>query len=91
MTKRYSAQFKAAAVEQVYKKAAGQTRESIAISLGISVGSLDKWLASDRLINGRGVESEHQRIQSLEAEVKHLKEVNEILKKASAYFARHQK
>lgn len=91
MTKRYSAQFKAAAVEQVYKKTNGQSRETIAKSLGVSLGSLDKWLAADRLLNGRAVANEHQRLQALEAEVKHLKEVNDILKKAAAYFAKHQK
>lgn len=91
MAKRYSSQFKASAVEQVHKKTAGQSIPSIAATLGIGESTLNKWLSDDRAANGTQVADEHKRIRALEAENKHLKEVNEILKKASAYFAAHQK
>lgn len=91
MAKRYSPQFKASALEQVYKKSAHQSIKSIADALGIGESTLDKWLSVDRAANGTQFADEHKRILALEAENKHLREVNDILKKASAYFATHQK
>jgi transposase-like protein len=91
MAKRYSQQFKAGAVEQVHKKAAHQSIPTIAAALGIGESTLNKWLSDDRANNGTQIADEHKRIRELEADNKHLKEVVEILKKASAYFAAHQK
>jgi transposase len=91
MAKHYSQQFKSAAVEQVNKKATGQSIGSIAQALGIGESTLNKWLATDRASNNTHIADEHKRIAQLEAEIKHLKEVNDILKKAAAYFAKHQK
>jgi transposase len=91
MAKRYSSQFKASAVEQVHKKTTTQSIKSIASTLGVGESTLDKWLAIDRASNGSQVSDEHKRMLALEAENKHLREVNDILKKAAAYFAKHQK
>lgn len=91
MAKRYSEQFKASAVEKVHKKSTSQSIKSIALALGIGESTLDNWLSIDRIKNGGQVADEYKRISALEAENKHLREVNDILKKAAAYFAKHQK
>lgn len=57
--------------------------------------TLAKWIAAEygslsTTHKGRFSDDE-KRITTLEAEVKQLKEVNEVLKKAAAYFAKHQK
>ena len=91
MANHYSQQFKSAAVEQVNKKTAGQSIGSIAQALGIGESTLNKWLAIERSSNNSHIADDHKRIAQLEAENKHLKEVNYILKKAAAYFAKHQK
>ena len=96
MANRYSSQFKAAAVAQV-KNQPQRTIEQIASDLGIGKSSLAKWIAAENNSHssarkGRfNDDDDEKRISALEAEVKHLKEVNEILKKAAAYFAKHQK
>jgi transposase len=90
MTNHYSQQFKSAAVEQVNKKTAGQSIGSIAQALGIGESTLNKWLAIERSSNNSQIAGDHKRIAQLDAENKHLKGVNDILKKAAAYFAKHQ-
>ena len=91
MANHYSQQFKSAAVEQVNKKTAGQSIGSIAQALGIGESTLNKWLSIERSSNNSHTADDHKRIAQLEAEIKQLKEVNDILKKAAAYFAKHQK
>ena len=94
MANRYSPQFKAAAVAQV-KSQPQRTIEQIASDLGIGKSSLAKWIAAENNSHSSArkgrFNDDEKRISALEAEVKHLKEVNEILKKAAAYFANHQK
>lgn len=91
MAQRYSPQFKASAVEQVHRPPTGQTIPQIAQLLGVGESTLNKWLADDKLHNGTQMADEQKRIKALEAENKHLREVNDILKKASAYFASQSK
>ena len=65
--------------------------QSIAGKLGITPETLRLWVRRDEVDQGRrpGVTSaERERIQELEREVRELRRANEILKAASAFFAR---
>ena len=64
--------------------------ESIAGKLGCTAETLRKWVRQAERDNGlRGglTTAERQRAKALEREVRELKRINEILRKASAYFA----
>ncbi len=63
---------------------------SIAAKIGCSPESLRKWVRRSEVDSGRrgGITSEEQaRTKELEREVRELRRANEILRKASAYFA----
>jgi transposase len=63
---------------------------SIAGKIGCSPESLRKWVRQTEVDSGRrdGVSSDEQaRVKELEREVRELRRANEILRKASAYFA----
>ncbi len=63
---------------------------SIAEKIGCSAETLRKWVRQTEVDSGRrgGVTSEDQsRMKDLEREVRELRRTNEILRKASAYFA----
>ena len=63
---------------------------SIAEKIGCSAETLRKWLRRSQVDEGKraGVTSEeHARVKALEREVRELRRANEILRKASAYFA----
>ena len=65
--------------------------QSVAGKLGMSSETLRKWLRQEAVDRGRrpGVTSEErERIRELEREVRELRRANEILKAASAFFAR---
>ena len=65
--------------------------ESIAKKLGMTPETLWKWLRRDAVDHGQrpGVTSgERERVWELEREVRELRRANEILKAASAFFAR---
>jgi transposase len=65
--------------------------ESIAPKIGCVAQTLLEWVKRDAIDNGKrdGVSSEErERIKALEREVKELRRANEILKTASAFFAR---
>ena len=65
--------------------------ESIAKKLGMTPETLRKWLRRDAVDQGQrpGVTSgERERIRDLERENRELRRANEILKAASAFFAR---
>ncbi len=90
MTTRYSEQFKQEALNFV------QTHPSLGIAtiakqLGIGYSTLDKWLRQHRMSIGSEatatLDADKQRIRTLEKQVAHLTEVNDILKKAAVYFA----
>jgi transposase-like protein len=66
------------------------TIQRIATQLGYGVESVRAWVRQDDIDRGRrdGTTSEDaKRIKQLEQENRELKRTNEILKKASAYFA----
>jgi transposase len=65
--------------------------QSVAGKLGMSSETLRKWLRHDEVDRHErpGVtSSERERIRELEREVRELRRANEILKAASAFFAR---
>jgi transposase len=65
--------------------------QSIAGKLGLTPETLRLWVRRDEVDQGRrpGVTSaERERIRELEREVRELRRANEILKAASAFFAR---
>ena len=63
---------------------------SIAAKIGCSAESLRKWIRKTEIDSGQrgGTTSEQRdRLKALEKEVRELRRANEILRKASAYFA----
>ena len=63
---------------------------SIAAKIGCTSETLRKWVRQaerDRGVRAGPTADERERIKALEREVRELRQANEILKKASAYFA----
>jgi transposase len=64
--------------------------KQLAADLGVGVSTLDKWVRQAKLqgvsSTERRLSPEQERIKQLEKEVAHLREVNEIIKKAHVYF-----
>src|SRR6186713_3307877 len=62
----------------------------LALDLGVAYSSLQKWVREARVAGVAGAQRqlspEQERIRQLEKEVAHLREVNEIIKKAHVYF-----
>lgn len=90
-TKRYTQEFKVEAVGQVVEK--GYRVADVAARLGVSQHSLYEWIKERRL---PAAERQAQVIQSeevrrLKAELRRVTEERDILKKATAYFARDAK
>ena len=95
-SKRYPAEVRERAVRLVLEHR-GEYRDewaaipSIAQKCGMTAETLRKWVRQSEVDGGRrpGVSSEEaQRIKELERENKELRRANEILKAASAFFAR---
>jgi transposase-like protein len=64
---------------------------SIAGKIGCSPQTLHAWVARaerDRGLRAGPTTEERERIKALEREIRELRQANEILRKASAYFAR---
>lgn len=66
---------------------------TLAGELGIGYSTLDKWLRDHRKAGGaaRELTAEQKRIKALEKENADLREINEILKKATVYFVNNPK
>ena len=67
-----------------------EAMRSIASKIGCTAETLRKWVRQAEIDTGRrgGLTSEEQtRVKDLEREVRELRRANEILRKASAYFA----
>lgn len=65
--------------------------ESIASKIGCTSETLRRWVRqaeTDQGLHRRATTAEQQRIKELEREVRELRQTNEILKLASAYFAK---
>jgi transposase-like protein len=94
-TRRYSPEEKAQAVRLVRQMRAERGMDHgciqrVATQLGFGTESVRKWVAQADIDDGTapGVSSaEAERIKALEAENRELRRANEILKRASAFFA----
>lgn len=92
---RFSPEVRERAVRMVYEHASEHPSEwaaitSIASKIGCSAQTLSSWIKRRAVDRGErpGVTTdEHARVKALEREVKELRRANEILRKASAYFA----
>ena len=87
---RYTLEFKQEAVRLVR---GGEKLSAVARTLGVSAQSLDNWVkaeASGRLrdVRGKALTSEQMEIAWLKAELLRVRMERDILKKATAYFAR---
>jgi len=95
MAKQYSAEFKIEAVKRA--EASEGSIASVAKELGVNVNTLHGWLKSYREkpespFPGSGKLSPgDELIRKLERQNRELREENEILKKAAAYFAKNLK
>ena len=95
MPSRYEADTKAKAVRLVRDHAPDYESEWAAITavsgrLGMTAETLRKWVRQAERDSGQrpgATTEERERIKALEREVRDLRQANEILKKASAYFA----
>lgn len=87
--KTYTPEFKAEAVRLVRTSSASV--KAIARDLGVSVWSLREWVKGTA--DGRGAsplkEAERLELQRLRREVRELRMERDILKKATAFFAKH--
>jgi len=88
--RRFSAQFKAEAVQMVIET--GKPIASVARDLGIHDGTLGNWVNAWRHAHPEPDQpttpTERARVQELEDEIRRLRMENEFLKKAAAFFAR---
>lgn len=95
MKKQYSAEFKIEAVKRLEKS--GESLSNVARELGVSPTTMHGWVqkykeSSETPFPGSGhLKPEDEKLRKLEKEIRDLKEENEILKKAAAYFAKNQK
>lgn len=84
----FSSEYKAEAVKMVIDE--GRTQADVCTSLGLGSSTLSKWVRESRLATVSPNQPEtNKRIKELEAENRLLKMEREILKKATAFFAKH--
>jgi transposase len=87
----FTSEFKQECVHLVLNQSYSVAQAAKAMNIGQS--SLQRWLSQYRQeVKGitpqaRAISPEQQRIQALEAQIKQLKRDNDLLKKASAFFA----
>ncbi len=92
---KYSAEVRERAVRLVFEQLGAHDSEwaaisSIASKMGCTAETLRKWVRQAQRDAGKRpglTTSERERLKELEREVRELKRANEILRKASAYFA----
>ena len=92
---RYSPEVVERAVRMVFEHGAEHASqwaaiESIAAKIGCTAETLRRWVRQRERDTGKRegmTTAEHERIKALEREVRELRQANEILRKASAYFA----
>lgn len=94
-TRRYSPEVRERAVRMVLEHAADHDLQwaairSISEKIGCTAESLRRWVRQGERDGGRRTgltTDDRQRLKELEREVRELRRANEILRKASAYFA----
>jgi transposase len=88
----FNAEFKRSAVALVLEQK--YTRKQAADSLGIGLSTLDYWLQKHRESNGAALSDEQVGLKArnaeLERELRRVTMERDILKKATAYFAKDQ-
>lgn len=95
MKKQYSVEFKIEAVKRLEKT--GENLSKVARELGVAPTTMNGWVqkykeSPETPFPGSGhLKPEDEKLRRLEKEIRDLKEENEILKKAAAYFAKNQK
>lgn len=95
MNKQYSTEFKLEAVKRIERTGESVTR--VAEELGVKSTTLQGWVkkykqSPNAPFPGSGnLSPEDEKLRKLEKEIRELREENEILKKAAAYFAKNQK
>lgn len=89
--RKFTPEFKTGAVQLVIQN--GRTIRDVAESLGIGASTLDKWVRLTKLsLSGQPSnrsDSESADIKRLKREVRELEMERDILKKATAFFAKH--
>ena len=86
---RYTAEFRAEAVKQVVER--GYPVREVATRLGVSPWSLYQWLRAHREADGptaAAAQDATAEIRRLKSELRRVTEERDILKKATAYFAK---
>jgi transposase len=92
--KQYTSEFKHTAVRLATQ--AGVSVERVAGELGVACWTLRRWMDAEGVERPRGgapgepVEDLHQRVRRLEAELRQVRMERDILKKATAFFAKEQ-
>jgi transposase len=95
MNKQYSAEFKIEAIKRLEKS--GESVNKVAEELGVKPTTMHGWVkkykkSPEAPFPGSGnLSPEDEKLKKLERENRELKEENEILKKAAAYFAKNLK
>ena len=89
--KTYSEDFKIRAVKMVTED--GMKQAQVARNLGVNLNSIGKWIKKygDQDIPEVSADEAMRKARQLEKENAELREENEILKKATAFFAKNQK
>lgn len=93
--KKYEAEYKREVCKRIVEK--GESTAQVARELGISVDTVYTWVSryrqsGDGSFPGSGnLRPEDAEMRRLQRENRELREENEILKKAAAYFAKNQK
>jgi transposase len=90
-SKRYPEEFKIETVKQITER--GHPVAEVASRIGVSQHSLYAWLKRYSLPEGEDSERRGQteEIRRLKAELKRVREERDILKKATAYFAKESR
>ncbi len=92
--KKYTAEFKAEAVKLTLES--NKTAAEIARDLGVSGKSLRDWVKQHEVDRGRGpagalTTEEHEELRKLRRDNRELRMEREILKKATAFFAKESR
>ncbi len=92
MRQRFSQQFKEQAIAHVFEHPK-EPLNRVAESFGVGYSTLDNWVRQHKREMGLDadavVSADRKRVLELEREVRHLREVNDIFKKAHVYFVNH--